>query len=182
MNLSIKEITLTGMCAALMAIFSQLSIPLPFTSVPVTLQILGLVILSVIVGGKIATLSMIIFVLLGVIGIPVFANFSGGFGVIVGPTGGYIIGFIIMAFFIGYTSYKENKPLLIIASYIGLIIDYTIGTLQLKATTGLNLQASLAAGVYPFIIKDFIIVAVAILIGLQIKNRVKGALIKNAAA
>ena len=119
LNLSIKEITLVGMCAALMAIFSQLSIPLPFTSVPVTLQIFGLVVLSVIVGAKIGTISLIVFVILGAIGLPVFANFSGGFGVIVGPTGGYIIGFIIMAFLIGYASSKENKILLFIASYIG---------------------------------------------------------------
>ena len=182
LNLSIKEITLVGMCAALMAIFSQLSIPLPFTSVPVTLQIFGLVVLSVIVGAKIATLSIIIFVLLGSIGLPVFANFSGGFGVIVGPTGGYIIGFIIMAFLIGYASSKQNKILLFIAAYIGVTADLLIGTLYLKIVAGMNLQSALIAGLYPFIIKDFITIAIAVLIGLKVKKSVENILIKNVVA
>ena len=182
LNLSIKEITLVGMCAAMMAIFSQLSIPLPFTSVPVTLQIFGLVVLSVIVGAKIATLSIIIFVLLGSIGLPVFANFSGGFGVIFGPTGGYIIGFIIMAFLIGYASSKQNKILLFIASYIGVTIDLLLGTLYLKIVTGMTMQGALIAGLYPFIIKDFITIALAVIIGLKVKKSVENILTRNVVA
>lgn len=182
LNLSIKEITQIGMCAALMAIFSQLSIPLPFTSVPVTLQILGLIVLAVIVGAKIATLSLIVFVILGAIGLPVFANFSGGFGVILGPTGGYIIGFIIMAFLIGYASSKQNKILLFIAAYIGVTIDLVLGTLYLKIVTGMNMKAALIAGLYPFILKDFIIVAIAVIIGLNVKKRVESILTRNVVA
>ena len=182
LNLSTKEITLVGMCAALMAIFSQLSIPLPFTSVPVTLQVFGLVVLAVIVGAKIGTLSLIIFVILGAIGLPVFANFSGGFGVIVGPTGGYIIGFIIMALLVGYASSKENKILLFIASYIAVTIDLLLGTIYLKIVTGLSLQGALIAGLYPFIIKDFIIIAIAVLIGLKVKKSARSILTRNVAA
>lgn len=182
LNLSIKEITLIGMCAALMAIFSQLSIPLPFTSVPITLQIFGVVVLSVIVGAKIGTISIIVFELLGAIGLPVFANFSGGFAVIVGPTGGYIIGFIIMAFLIGYASSKENKVLLFIASYIGVTADLLLGTLYLKIVTGMSIQAALIAGLYPFIIKDFITIAIAVLIGLKVKNNVESIITRNVAA
>ncbi|MGL5352634.1 MAG: biotin transporter BioY, partial [Clostridium sp.] len=84
LNLSVKEITLVGMCAALMAIFSQLSIPIPFTTVPLTLQTFGLVVISVVLGRKLGTLSIIIWTLLGAIGIPVFAHFSGGIGIILG--------------------------------------------------------------------------------------------------
>ena len=182
LNLSIKEMTQIGMCAALMAIFSQLSIPLPFTSVPVTLQIFGLVVLAVIVGAKIGTLSIIVFVILGAIGLPVFANFSGGFGVIVGPTGGYIIGFIIMAFLIGYASSKGNKIFLFIAAYIGVTIDLIIGTLYLKVVTGMTMQGALIAGLYPFIIKDFITVALAVFIGLKVKKSVEHILARNVIA
>lgn len=182
LNLSIKEMTQIGMCAALMAIFSQLSIPLPFTTVPVTLQIFGLVVLAVIVGSKIGTLSLIVFVILGAIGLPVFANFSGGFGVIVGPTGGYIIGFIIMAFLIGYASSKRNKIFLFIAAYIGVTIDLIIGTLYLKVVTGMTMQGALIAGLYPFIIKDFITVALAVFIGLKVKKSVEHILTRNVIA
>jgi biotin transport system substrate-specific component len=182
LNLSIREITLVGMCAAMMAIFSQLSIPIPFSAVPVTLQIFGLVIISVIVGAKIGTISIIVFDILGAIGLPVFANFHGGFGVIVGPTGGYIIGFIIMAFLIGYTSSKQNKILLFIASYIAVTADLLIGTLQLKIVAGMNMQAALLAGFYPFIIKDFVLISIAILIGLKVKKSVEGILPRNVTA
>ena len=182
LNLSIKEITLVGMCAALMAIFSQLSIPLPFTSVPVTLQVFGLVIFSVIVGAKIATLSLIVYVAIGAIGLPVFANFHSGFGVIVGPTGGYIIGFVILAFLIGYASSKENKILLFIVSYIGVVIDLVLGTIQLKIVTGMTMNAALIAGLYPFILKDLIIASIAVVVGLKVKKSVAAILTQNAAA
>lgn len=182
LNLSIKEITLVGMCAALMAIFSQLSIPLPFTSVPVTLQVFGLVILAVIVGAKIGTLSLIVYTIIGAIGLPVFANFHSGFGVILGPTGGYIIGFIIMAFLIGYVSSKENKILLFAASYIGVIIDLVLGTIQLKIVTGMTINAALIAGLYPFILKDLIIVSISVIIGLRVKKSVSNILTPNVAA
>lgn len=181
LNLSIKEITLIGMCAALMAIFSQLSIPLPFTSVPVTLQVFGLVILAVVVGAKIGTLSLIVYVIIGAIGLPVFANFHSGFGVIVGPTGGYIFGFIIMAFLIRYVSYKENKILLFAAAYIGVVIDLVLGTIQLKIVTGMTLNAALIAGLYPFILKDLITISIAVIIGLKVKKSVSNILTQNAA-
>lgn len=182
LKLSTQEITLIGMCAALMAIFSQFSVPLPFTSVPITLQIFGLAMISIIVGEKIATISILIFMLLGAIGLPVFSNFSGGFAVISGPTGGYIIGYIFMAFLTGYASYHLNKVMIYIYSYIGMIIVYIIGTLQLKIVTGLTLQASLVAGVYPFIIKDIVITAVAIFIGLKVQKRIKRIISRNVIA
>ena len=182
LNLSIKEITFVGMCSALMAIFSQISIPLPFTSVPITLQTFGLVVLSVIVGAKIGSLSIIIFVILGAIGLPVFSHFNGGFGVLVGPTGGYIIGFILMAFLIGYASSKKNKILLFIFSYIAVTTDLILGTIHLKIVTGMNIQAALIAGFYPFIIKDFITVSIAIIIGLKVKKNVEGIIRRNIVA
>lgn len=182
LNLSIKEMTLVGMCAALMAIFSQISIPLPFTSVPVTLQVFGLVILAVIVGAKVGTVSLIVYVIIGAIGLPVFANFHSGFGVLVGPTGGYIIGFVIMAFLIGYVSYKENKILLFAVSYIGVLMDLILGTIQLKIVTGMTVNAALIAGLYPFIFKDIITVSIAVIIGLKVKKSVTSILAKNATA
>ena len=87
-----------------------------------------------------------------------------------------------MAFLIGYASYKGNKILLFIASYLGVSIDFFIGTLQLKMVTGMNIQASLAAGVYPFIIKDLIATAVAIIIGFKVKKSVQNIVKKNVIA
>ncbi|MGG7177125.1 biotin transporter BioY [Clostridium paraputrificum] len=172
LNLSIKETVLVGMCAALMGIFSQLSIPLP--TVPLTLQVFGVVVIAVVVEGKIGGLSMIIFALLGAIGIPVFANFTAGIGVIAGGTGGFITGFIIMAFIIGWASSKNDKRILFLGAYIGLAIDYIIGVLQLKVVMGLSMQGALAAGCYPFIVKDIIMVSLGVIVALAIKNTIRG--------
>lgn len=179
LNLSVKEITLVGMCAALMAIFSQLSIPLPFTTVPVTMQTFGLIIISIILGRKLGTLSIIIWALIGSIGIPVFANFSGGIGVILGPTGGYIIGFILMSFIIGSFSNNKNIWLLFLGVYLGQAVQFALGVTQLKVVLGLTLQGALAAGLYPFILKDIIIITVSVLIGLSVKKALKGVITYN---
>ncbi|MGL5085381.1 MAG: biotin transporter BioY [Clostridium sp.] len=179
LNLSVKEITLVGMCAALMAIFSQLSIPLPFTTVPVTMQTFGLIIISIVLGRKLGTLSIIIWVLIGVIGIPVFAGFSGGIGVLLGPTGGYIIGFILMSFIIGLFSNTTKKWLLFLGVTLGQAVQFFFGVIQLKIVLGLTTQGALAAGLYPFILKDIIIITVSVFIGITVKKALKGVLINN---
>ena len=170
MRLSVREMIMVGVGAALMAVFSQLSIPLP--SVPLTLQVFGVVIISVILGKKLGTLSIIVFMLLGAIGLPVFASFTGGLNIITGATGGYIIGFVFMAFMIGYFIEKDKKSLACIGAYLGLAVDYVFGVLQLKLLMGLTLEGALVAGLYPFIIKDLILTALGVMVALSIRNRV----------
>jgi biotin transport system substrate-specific component len=171
-KLSIKEITLIGMCAALMVIFSQIAIPVPFTVVPITLQVFGIVLLATITGKKIAPISLAVFACIGAIGLPVFSNFSGGFGVIAGPKGGYIIGFIVMAFIIGLFSEKDNKVLIFVGAYIGTLVDYIFGVAQLMFILNLNLEQALVAGFYPFVIKDIIIIPIAVFVALAVKKSV----------
>ena len=181
-KLSVRDITLVGMCAALMAIFSQLSIPLPFTTVPLTLQTFGVVIIAIILEHKLGTLTMLIWTLVGAIGLPVFAGFSGGFSVVIGPTGGYIIGFIIMAFIVGYAASKDNKVVLFAGVYLGQAIQYTCGVLQMKVVLGLGMHEALVAGLYPFILKGIIEVALAAMIALLIKKNLGKVLNVNVAA
>ena len=170
MRLSVREMIMVGVGAALMAVFSQLSIPLP--SVPLTFQVFGVVIISDILGKKLGTLSIIVFMLLGAIGLPVFASFTGGLNIITGATGGYIIGFVFMAFIIGYFIEKDKKSLAFIGAYLGLAVDYVFGVLQLKLLMGLTLEGALVAGLYPFIIKDLILTALGVMVALSIRNRV----------
>ena len=179
LNLSVKEITLVGIATAIMGIFSQLSLPIPFTTVPLTLQTFGLVIISVVLGKKIGTFSILIWALLGTIGIPVFSGFSSGIGILLGPTGGYIIGFIFMAFIIGYSSSNKNKVILFLGVYIGQAIQYTFGVIQLKIVLGLNMKNALLAGLYPFLLKDIMTITIAVIIALSVKNSLRGVLILN---
>ncbi|OBY10451.1 biotin transporter BioY [Clostridium paraputrificum] len=178
MRLSVREMIMVGVGAALMAVFSQLSIPLP--SVPLTLQVFGVVIISVILGKKLGTLSIIVFMLLGAIGLPVFAGFTGGLNIITGATGGYIIGFVFMAFIIGYFIEKDKKALAFIGVYLGLAVDYIFGVIQLKLLMGLTLEGALVAGLYPFIIKDLILTALGIMVAISIRIRVVGVIKLNA--
>lgn len=176
-HLSIREITFIAMATALMAIFSQISIPLPFTAVPITMQVFGVVVIAIVLEEKISAVAMLIFILLGAIGIPVFSNLSGGISVLVGPTGGYIWGFILMAFIIGYAAARKNKELLFLATYISLIIDYLFGVFQLKIVLGLSMEKALMVGAYPFIVKDIIVVALAVVIALMVKKNL-GSILK----
>jgi len=171
LNLSTRELTLVGLCTALMAAFSQITIPLPFTPVPMTLQTFGIVLISVLLEYKLSSITLIIYILLGAIGLPVFSGFHGGFSVITGPSGGYLLGFILLAFFVGYGSYKKNKFLLYTLSLLGLIIDLVLGAIQLKYVTSISTNAAIVSGILPFIIKDTITVCIAIIIAYEIKPR-----------
>lgn len=170
-TLSIRDITFIGMGAAILAVFSQFSIPIPFSTVPITLQIPAVILISLIYNQKQSFLSVIIFILLGAVGLPVFANLHGGLNVVLGPTGGYIIGFPLMALIIGYSKKYNNLLLSFILSYVAIGVDYLIGVLQLSFVANLSIPAALAAGLYPFIIKDIIVVFLTVLIGVRIKKR-----------
>jgi biotin transport system substrate-specific component len=115
---------------------------------------------------KAGTISYIIYFLLGMIGLPVFSNFSGGFGVVAGPTGGYLIGFIALALICGFFAEKfnGNRWLYVVGMIIGLATLYAVGTAWLAYQSGLTFGAALWAGVIPFIPGDafkIVIIAVA---------------------
>ncbi|OAA83985.1 biotin transporter BioY [Clostridium ljungdahlii] len=176
MNLKLREITTTAIFTALTAILAQISIPLPFSPVPITFQILAVYISAVILGSKLGALSQLVYVLLGAVGVPVFANFHGGLSVVLGPTGGYLITYPIIAYIIGKISEKE---LSFVKSIIGLIISlifcYAIGVLQLSFITKISIEKSIFVGALPFIPLDTIKVIIAYILG----SRVREALIKT---
>ncbi len=169
---NIKELTMIGLCAALMAVFSQISIPLP-SGVPITLQPFAVVLISVLLEEKLGTLSILIFIFIGAIGMPVFANFNSGFSAIIGPTGGFLTGFLIMAFIIGAFSKSKNKKLIFTGAYLGLLTNYIVGVLQLSFVLNVNIPEALIIGCYPYILKDLILTAVAVVIALKIKPIIK---------
>ncbi|MSR92340.1 biotin transporter BioY [Inconstantimicrobium porci] len=167
-----RKIVLISLCSALMFIFSQMTIPLPFTAVPLTMQVFGVILISSLMPSSISPVAILIYLLLGAIGIPVFAGFSGGFTALIGPNGGYLIGFLLMSIVTSITAASKNKIVVFTGAYVGLAIDYIFGVLQLKIVTGMTLGAALAAGLYPFIIKDIMMTAVAVIIAARVKNRI----------
>lgn len=174
---SIKEITFIAMGAALMAVLSQISIPLPI-GVPITLQAFWVVILGVVLERKLVMGVMGIYMLLGAIGVPVFANFKAGLNVIVGPTGGYLIGFVIMAVLVGWASSSNHIGKIIGMAYIGLFLDYVIGVGQLMFVSKLSLTQGLVGGFYPFVVKDVLLVGIGVIVALKMKKLLRRVILK----
>lgn len=162
---------LTALFAAITGILAQVTIPLPL--VPITGQTLAIGLAATILGSTYGTVSILLYIFMGAVGIPVFTAFSGGFSVIVGPTGGFIIGFIPTAFFIGWylekTSYTVGQAM--IANTIGMFITLIFGTAWLKIVANLTWPAAIASGFAPFIIVGLIKAFLASWIGMIVRNR-----------
>ena len=162
--------------AVIMAICSWISIP---AAVPFTMQTFGVFIAVGVLGGKRGSLSVLVFVLLGAIGIPVFANFSGGIGVLAGPTGGYIIGFLFSALLMWAMEKLPGKKsvMQIVSMIAGLIVCYAFGTVWFVIVYGrmngpIGFTAALASCVVPFIIPDIIKIALAYVLSRKLRKYV----------
>lgn len=171
-----KNIVLVGLFVAITSICSVITIPIG--SVPISLSLLAVYLSAMILGSKLGALSQIIYIALGVIGVPVFSNFRSGFQMLAGPTGGYLIGYIFAAFVIGFVveRQKDLKMRTVVpVILVGQIICYTIGTLQLALVANLSIWAALTAGVFPFIVFDLCKGILAAYAGIKIRNALKNA-------
>lgn len=174
-----KTLSMTYMAifAALIAICSWISIP---ASVPFTMQTFAIFLTCGLLGGKRSTIAVLVYLLLGAIGLPVFAGFSGGLGALFGMTGGYLIGFV----FIGLIAWLFEKlfgkkaPALIAALVVGLIVCYAFGTawfmfMYTKNVGSIGLTGVLGMCVFPFIIPDLIKMALALILTNRLKKFIK---------
>ncbi|MCR5835297.1 MAG: biotin transporter BioY [Lachnospiraceae bacterium] len=172
-----KDITLIAMFAAFIAVCSYISIPLG--PVPFTLQTFAVFVVAAILGTKRGTLTVIIYILVGAIGIPVF-NGAGGVGVLAGSTGGYILGFILTALTVGlmndYIKLKNHgarMALMAGSMLIGDVLCFIVGTIHFMNLTEMNLATSLSYCVIPFIIPDIAKIIVATIFVDRVKKYVR---------
>lgn len=131
-KLKTLDLTLAAMFVALMAIGSNITSIVPFLvigGVPITLQTFFAILAGLILGSRLGAISMIVYTLVGLVGVPVFAQFSGGFSILLKPTFGFILSFILLAYISGKII-EKNKSLssFIIAALVGLVINYVVGT------------------------------------------------------
>lgn len=162
--------------AVVMAVCSWISIP---AQVPFTLQTFGVFMAVGVLGGKRGTIAVLVYILLGAIGIPVFAGFSGGIGALFGMSGGYIIGFLFSAIVMwGLENLIGRKPVMQIISMIaGLIVCYGFGTVWFmivyaRTTGAVGLATVLGWCVIPFIIPDLIKIALAFVLSGRVRKHV----------
>lgn len=163
--------------AVLIAICSWISIP---TLVPFTLQTFGVFVAVGVLGGRRGTFSVLVYILLGAIGLPVFAGFSGGIGALMGTTGGYIIGFLFSGLlYWGITKAAGDKlPIMIVSMVLGLIVCYAFGTVWFmvvwaKTNEAIGVGTALGWCVIPFIIPDLCKIALAVALSKVLKPHVK---------
>lgn len=166
-----KKMALCGMFAALMALLAQLSVPLPFSPVPLTGQVFGVLLAGLVLSPGISAMSMIVYILLGFIGIPVFHGLQGGPHILIGPTGGYILGFVPACYLIGIIAWKSDSVFRIASGLIvGLLIIYLLGAIQLSFVMGFSFMQAVYAGVLPYLPLDIVKAVMAGFIGLRLKK------------
>ena len=173
-SFTVRELCYIAVFTVIIILCSQLSIPMP-AGVPMTLQTLIIPLAGIILGPRDGTLSTLIYVLLGAVGVPVFAGFTGGPGILFGMTGGFILSFPLLALFAGLGSLNHGKALLFGALVLGTAVNYAVGTVMFMAITGSTFEASLAACVVPFLPTTVIKIILAGILGPALRTTLRKA-------
>ena len=173
-GLATRDIVYIGVFAVLIAICSWISIP---TTVPFTLQTFGVFMAVGVLGGKCGSLAVLVYILLGAVGVPVFAGFSEGVGVLLGMTGGYIVGFLFSALAMwGIEKLFGRKPVVeAVAMLLGLLVCYAFGTVWFmvvysRQNRPAGLWTVLTWCVIPFIIPDLVKIGLALVIAPRVRK------------
>ena len=149
-----QRLTLSALLCALCAVLSQIQIPLP--PVPLSLSLLGVHLCGALLGRRWAAAAIGCYVLLGAVGVPVYAGFAGGISVLLGPTGGFLAGYILCAWIIGAITQRSDftRQSLMLSMAAGTLVCYALGTVWFSFVSGTDFVGSLSACVLPFIPGD----------------------------
>ncbi len=167
-----------GMFTVLIAVCSWISIP---TAIPFTLQTFAVFLAVALLGGRRGTLAVVVYVLLGAVGVPVFAEFTGGIGIILNNTGGYIIGFIFSALVMWLLESLLGRKLWAqaLSMAVGLLVCYAFGTawfmmVYMREAGAVGLSMVLGWCVIPFVIPDLIKIALALTVSRALQKPLAG--------
>lgn len=159
MDYKIKKMVLSGLMAALTAIGAFIYLPLPISPVPVTMQLFFAFLAGGLLGKKYGAISQIIYLLLGMVGLPVFAGGTGGIGILFGPTAGFLFAFPPVAYLAGLGANTLRKRYLYLT--LGVIIMYIMGITGLMLITEITFNQALLTGALPFIPGDIVKISLA---------------------
>lgn len=171
--MKIRQLTLVGLMTAIICILGPISFPVPISPVPISLGTLAIYFVLTVLGMKLGTLSVLIYLLLGLAGLPVFTGFTGGPGKLFGPTGGYLIGYLFMALTAGFFLDKKKSGLFlsVLGMLLGTAVLYLFGSVWLAYQASLTLPQALMAGVVPYLPGDLVKLVLAMFLGLQVRKR-----------
>ena len=168
-----KRMARIALCAALLAPCAWLSVP---TQPPFTMQTFGVFLTLLLLGAKDGTIAIGLYILLGALGVPVFSGFNGGMGALMGPTGGYIVGFLLICLIFGLLCGKgAGLWLKALALLLGLAVCYAFGTLWFVKVYGdmkgpISTLSALSMCVFPFIVPDLAKLALALWAGKRLEK------------
>ena len=170
-----KDLTYIAVMAVLITVCAWISIPAP---VPITLQTFGVFLTLLLLGGRRGLFTICVYLLLGAVGLPVFSGFQGGMGVLAGASGGYIIGFMMVAIVYRGLEDESSQVRSIIALVMGLVLCYAFGTFwymeAYAASSGeMGLSSALLTCVVPFILPDLLKLGLAVMLSKRLKKHLK---------
>ena len=172
---NVRRMVLCAMFTALVAVCSQIAVPMPW-GVPINLALFAVYMAGTMLGPVWGTASQVVFIALAAIGVPVLANFSGGIDKFVGPTGGFLISFPIMAYIIGLgvehrDAFKGAFP---VAVVVGTVVNYIVGVILFVIVAHSTVAVAISACVLPFIPTAIIKAVLACVLGMNIRKRIPG--------
>lgn len=176
-GLPTQKMALTAVMTAITCVLAPLSIPIPISPVPVTLTNLVILLTSCLLGWKLAVSSCILYLLLGIAGLPVFSAYGSGIAKVIGPTGGYLVGFIPLSIAAGLVFAHVKTPLIRIALLslaTGLLL-YLPGTAWLAFQANLTFDKALMMGVVPYIPGDLVKIILVVIFGPALLQSLKRA-------
>ena len=168
---TVREMVFTAICAALICVLAPISVQVG--PVPVSLGTFAIYFTAALLGGKRGTFAVLVYILIGMVGLPVFTGMRGGFAVLFGATGGYIIGYIPLALLTGVFSdikvkYNWTMP---VGMVLGTVVMYTFGTVWYMIISGSTLAAALEVCVLPFLLFDSIKMVLSTMLAIPLRAR-----------
>ena len=171
------QLAVTGLMTAVICILGPMTLTIPVSPVPISLANFAICLSVLILGMKFGTLSCLLYLLIGLAGVPVFSGFSGGVGKLAGPTGGYLVGYIFLALIGGYFADRfrgngfRERSLQAAGLLLGAMVLDIFGTIWLSYTARMDFNAALWAGVLPFIPGDLAKIFLAAAVGPAVRSR-----------
>ncbi len=168
------ETVQTALAAAMLCVLAPVAVPVPFGPVPLTLGSFAVCLLAAVLGAKQGLMCVLLYLLLGAAGLPVFSGFSGGAGVMFGPTGGYLAGYICCAWVVGkVTEKRSGRWKMAGAMGLGMLLCYACGTVWLAASLDFSVSEAFFVGTLPYLPLDTVKIAAAAFAALPLRERLR---------
>lgn len=170
-NSSIQDLCSIAIMTSITAVMAQISIPMPI-GVPLTMQTFAVTLAAIILGSKKGMTAMLVYLLLGAVGVPVFSNFSGGVYHLFGPMGGFLLSFPMMAWVIGWgIEHKWKKGIFVSMLIFGTVLNLFMGSMYYSFTMKISLIAAIGICVIPFLPLAVIKAVAAATLGIKLRKR-----------